>query len=627
MSRAAAIAIGSISPLGRGLAAYDVTALDEPARVAIRRDPVLEALGFARPFSARVNDEDLAPALASDPTSADRATRLLQTAAQDLLAVLQEVRPGLKSERVGLVIGTSSGGMCSAQDTFTLLARDESPSAPLARASTYFAPFEALTALLASAGLGIEHELQIVTACAASTWALGVALRWLERGAVDVAIAGGYDAVGPFVAAGFEALRATSATLPAPFRIGRDGMALGEGAALIALVRGDDVRGAPVHFCLSGFGASTDAVHVTAPDRTGDGLRRAGAAALADAQIQAATCGLVSAHATATPYNDAMEARAIQGLFGASDPLVHAFKAQIGHTLGAAGVLETLAIAAAQARGVGPATAGDGDLDPDASVRLLARAAPFTSVAALKLSAAFGGANAALVIEPSPRSPPRVARARRRVYLKSAARVSAADPDRVAQATGVSIDQVARYDALSLLIATAVADLGDPARLDGAGIVVGHALATIDINERFYRRVLSRGPLAAEPRVFPPTSPNLMPGQVAIPFRLTGPSAAVCSGPAGALDPLRLAAELVAARDADRMVVAAVDLLGQAARQVHHLAFAGHPLHDGAVAALIDADPEGAVAEIPLDASTHMSDAWGHHALDAFLRGLRADPT
>jgi 3-oxoacyl-[acyl-carrier-protein] synthase-1/3-oxoacyl-[acyl-carrier-protein] synthase II len=299
-----------------------------------------------------------------------------------------------------------------------------------------------------------------------------------------------------------------------------------------------------------------------------------------------------------------MESKALASLFGDDAglwPVVHPFKAEIGHTLGAAGVLETLALAAAIERQVAPAAAGAGELDAEAPARLLPVATPLTITAGLKLSAAFGGANASLALERVGRRASPAAKPRRPVYLLGFAHASSPDVARIAAASGHDADKIARADALSLLLATAIAGL-DASKLAGGGIIVGHGLATIDINDRFYQRVLAKGPTAAEPRVFPPTSPNLMPGQVAIYFGLTGPSAALASGVGGALQPLDLAAELVAAGDADSMVAASVDVFGSASQQVLAAAFPGVSRgSDGAVAALLAADPAGALARVELD--------------------------
>ncbi|MCC6556259.1 MAG: 3-oxoacyl-ACP synthase, partial [Polyangiaceae bacterium] len=496
--------------------------------------------------------------------------------------------------------------------------------AELARGATYFAP---LDASLAAHGLErAPRRTQILAACAASTIAIGVGLRWLDRDACDLVLAGGYDALSVFVAAGFEALRATTATRPRPFRIGRDGMSLGEGAAVLALVREDRARGAPILLRVAGFGASTDAVHITAPDRTGAGLARAARAALADAACPPSRIGLVSAHATATPFNDAMEARAIQAVLGeapgAPPPVIQPFKAQIGHTLGAAGALELLAAADAVRSSGAPPAASAGEPDPDAPALLLDRAEPRPIDAALKLSAAFGGANAALVLtaRPSGRRP----RAPRPVHLGPHAHVITCELDALEAATGLARDRLARLDTLCRLGLAAISALAaqvGPDALRGAGVVAGHALATIDTNEAFDARRRARGARFVEPRLFPATSPNVIAGECAIAFQLTGPSFATGAGLGGALEALRAAAELVAAGDADRIVVVAADDAGPVARQV--LSLAGIPdaaLARGAVALLLQADPDGStLPHVDLDAPLDPAGLVGHLALLRWL--------
>nr|WP_240808101.1 beta-ketoacyl synthase N-terminal-like domain-containing protein [Polyangium spumosum] len=509
----------------------------------------------------------------------------------------------------------------------------------LARRATYFAPFDEA---FAAAGLAEEHvhkRAHLVAACAASTLAIGLGLRWLDRGACDLVIAGGYDALSGFVATGFEALRATTASRPRPFRVGRDGMSLGEGAGLVALVREENTRGAAVFVRVAGFGASTDAVHITAPDRTGDGLARAGERAIADSGLAPAAIGLVSAHATATPFNDAMEARAIGRIFEGSSapstlggsapasgaappnpPVVHPFKAQIGHTLGAAGVLESLAAADALRRGIAPAAAGDGELDPDAAVSLLERAEARPLGAALKLSAAFGGANAALVLTntPSGRAPRRA----RPVYLQAHAGVTSVDLVELAALTGVARDRLARLDPLCRLGMRAVAELARVVgreALVGAGIVVGHALATLDTNDRFDARRRARGPGSVDPRLFPATSPNAVAGECAIVYQLRGPSFAVSAGLGGGAEALSAGAELVAMGDADRVVVLAVDDAGPAARDLLSFVSASErPFAEGAVALLLGVSAENALASIDPDiCADHHAGPVGHLALQA----------
>ncbi|HEY4116433.1 MAG TPA: beta-ketoacyl synthase N-terminal-like domain-containing protein, partial [Byssovorax sp.] len=523
---------------------------------------------------------------------------------------------------VGVAVGTSSGGMESATRLFALRRAGKDVPPELARATTYFAPLDAAIARL---GVPPARVTQVLAACAASTIAIGLAARWLDAGLCDVVIAGGYDAVTPFVAAGFEVLRATSPTRPRPFRMGRDGMALGEGAALVALVRGDDAQGAGVLARFSGFGASTDAVHITAPDRTGAGLARAARAALVDASTAAAEIDLVSAHGTATPFNDAMEARAIAAALDGASPVVHPMKAEIGHTLGAAGVLEALAAAAAIARGVAPAAAGEGELDDDARVTLLERCEARSIGAALKLSAAFGGTNAALVLRASPSG--RAPRAPRDAFVTASARADDASTEAVIDASGLAIERVARLDDVCRLGVAAVGRLAAAvgrARLEGAGVVAGHALATIDTNARFDAR-LARGPQRADPRLFPATSPNALAGECAIAFGLTGPGFSVGAGLDGATEALAAAALLVAAGDADRVVVVAADDAGPCAREVlAALRPGGVEFARGGIAMLVEATPRGADSwRVSIDvAADHARSSVGHLALlEITLRG------
>lgn len=611
---AVALAVGAVSALGIGDEAYRAAVAGEPARVALGRDEALASAGFLRPIAAR------APATLPPPTALggaafeDRATALLACAMDQLVRGLDDARPGWRSERLGIAMGTSSGGMLTAERFFAERAARERPEdlARFARGATYFAP---MRDVLGAAGLAdVPRRTLILAACAASTIAIGFGLRWLDRGACDVVIAGGFDGLSVFVAAGFEALRATTAAAPRPFRRGRDGMCLGEGAGLVALVRRGEERGARPRAFVTGFGASTDAVHITAPDATGGGLARAAIAALRDAGRS--TADLVSAHGTATPFNDAMEAKAILAAVPGR-PVVHPFKAQIGHTLGAAGALETLATADALAQQVAPAAAGDGEKDPEADVALLARSEARPMARAVKLSAAFGGANAALVLSAGGHED-RPARPRRAVHIAAGAHVTEADLVALSESTGVPRDRLARLDALCRLGLAATAALAARAGKDtlaGAGIVAGHGLATLDTNDLFDAKKRARGPTGVEPRAFPATSPNAVAGECAIVFKLTGPSFATGAGLDGGTEALLGAAELIAAGDADRMVVVAADDAGPAARDL--LAAAGletRALARGAVALLLTTDAPG--APIDLDAAPdHDAGPIGHLAL------------
>ena len=605
MKPMAILAAGVISPLGEGAAGYAVGALGARPETRISADRELAAAGLRRPNAAR------AP-LASAPGT-DRARALLERALGSLLADLVRVRADYRQLRVGVVLGTSSGGLGSLTELLAARARGEVISREQALCSSYFGPLRALDDL----DLKPVRVAQILAACASSTMAMGVACRWLEADACDLVIAGGYDALTTFAAAGFEALGATTASVPRPFRRDRDGLALGEGAAVIALARSSDASA--LGYVL-GFGTGCDAVHVTAPDRTGAGLARAARAALLDGEIEPARVDLISAHATATPFNDSAEGHAIAAVIGptAERVVVHPFKAIAGHTLGAAGTLETLAALSAAQNGILPAAYGEGELESEFPARLCTRNQPGNAAHLLKLSTAFGGANAALVL--SPHAPRRAAGARpqKRVRLRALGE-PALEPDvaRIARVTGVAEQDLERYDRPSLLCLTAASHLLEgqtltPEARKSCGVIVGTMSASLEVNELFAARLRERGAKGAEPRRFPATSPNLAPGRAAIAFGLQGPNFSVGAGPAAALEALLLGVDLLAAGDAQSLLVLAVEDVGPVVREIFEAAGLPQP-EPGALAALLDTGDSG----LPLESE----------GLAARLREARARPS
>lgn len=542
------LAIAARSPLGVGEAAWSIGEVGAPAATCIGPDARLTEAGLRKPFCAR------APIEGFDPATA------LLLATYDALVV----PPG----RIGVAIGTSSGGMATAERWF----RTRDPA--LAADATYHAPFRALLAHMRD--VNVVRATHPVTACSASTLAILLAMRWLEAGEVDYAIAGGYDALTVFVAAGFEALGATSAhPPPRPFRTARDGMNLGEGCGLFLLGRGRGLAR------IAGAGASGDAVHLTAPDRTGGGLARAASRALHDQAID-----LVSVHGTSTPFNDPMEAKAIATVLGRSDVPVHAGKASIGHTLGAAGVLETALAIDALRRQVLPATAGEGELDPDVGARPLAVNEAGRIRGVLKLSAAFGGANAALVLVPAD-TPGELAGASFAVQNGPSVRVEETDDlDHLSAVTGVARERLARMDGVCRLALLACGTLAKETAIRGAGIVLGTVLATIDVNAVYDENLRKKGAAFAEGRRFAYTTPNAAAGECAMAFGLTGPNLAVSRGVDAAVEANEIAQDLVRGGDAERVVVVEVDSGGPAAREV--AAAAGWSVRFGATARVVE---------------------------------------
>jgi 3-oxoacyl-[acyl-carrier-protein] synthase II len=315
------------------------------------------------------------------------------------------------SRRVGVFFGSTTGGMFECERYFEdLTSRGHGsrrrPRLRDLRAQPTSAPADAV-----ARALGARGPVQTVSsACAASGLAVARARAALAEGAVDVALAGGSDALCRLTYGGFNALRAVDARPCRPFRRDRDGLSLGEGAGVLVLERRSDAleRGAEPLAVLAGVGASCDAHHMTAPDPSGRGVARAARAAMAEAAIEPAQVAFWNAHGTGTPLNDASEAAALALVFdGYSKRLpVTSNKGAFGHFLGAAGAIEAVVTVLALQRGVVPPTPGSGEPDPAAAVDLIAGIPrPWVMpergpAAAISANFAFGGANVALVFQP-----------------------------------------------------------------------------------------------------------------------------------------------------------------------------------------------------------------------------------
>lgn len=601
---AAIIAFGAASALGVGRTAFDVGAPGERPRTA---------------WSTRDGGKPFARVVACQAERAERPRALLELGLRQVAEKLSLRDPAWRRLRLGVIVGTSSGGFAALERA---LAGAPPEHADWAR-SAYFSPLAGVAACL---GRTPERLVSLHAACASSTLALGLGLRWLELGEVDLVITGGYDAESDWVCAGFDALKATSAGAPRPFRAERDGMALGEGVALLALSRDD----AGAHGFVSGFAATTDAVHITAPDRSGQSLARAATAALADAALATSDVGFVSVHGTGTSFNDAAEAAALLRVFGASSSTaslhLHAFKPVVGHTLGAAGALEALAGLSALENGVLPASASPGTPMPELPAQLVEQNLPGDAQHCLKLSTAFGGANAALVV--SRRwSPPR-SRARRAVYLVAAGSVcTELDVARLTDLLVAPSERLPRSDVLSGLAVAAAAEALRAAKQQGflcerahTGVVVGSVGATLQANAEFGARVLARGRDHAEPRRFPGTSPNAGAGHVAIAFGLGGLSHAVGAGPQAASEALEVARDWLSAGDAEALLVVVAEQAGSTARLALERQGVAVP-EQGSFALLLATAPAGPLLD---DARLASARRFGLEPGNVGFRGLEA---
>jgi 3-oxoacyl-[acyl-carrier-protein] synthase II len=313
-------------------------------------------------------------------------------------------------ERIGCIFGTGIGGISTIETNHASLL-DKNTVSPLA--------VPLMMSNAGAAALSMRHGLRghvygIVSACAAGAHAIGAAARIVATGDADAVVTGGSEAaLTPLARAAFGALDATSPTgISRPFDARRDGFVMGEGAAVLVLEDADRAaeRGATVLGAVLGYGATSDAHHLTAPDPEGAGAANAIRVALADAGLTPDDVDYVNAHGTSTPLNDRAETNALKAALGdrAHAVPVSSTKSAIGHLLGAAGAVEAAATVLALRDRVAPPTLGyeqpdDGlDLDYVGDGARPLDATGDRAPVALSNSFGFGGHNAVLCLGAAP---------------------------------------------------------------------------------------------------------------------------------------------------------------------------------------------------------------------------------
>ena len=295
-------------------------------------------------------------------------------------------------ERIAVLMGTSTAGILSTEAAYR--ARDPDGALPTWFEYRHVHNYGALPAFVRDR-LGLAGLTQCVsTACSSSAKVFASASRWLARGLCDAVVVGGVDSLCGTTLYGFQALQVVSPGRCRPFDVDRDGISLGEAAALFLLEREPSQRGRQA--VLLGAGESADAHHMSAPHPDGAGAIASMRAALASSGSPPAGIDFVCAHGTATRANDEIEARAIATLLG-EGTVTTSTKGTTGHALGAAGALSAIVAVLAIERGLLPGTVNTGSVDPGCpvTVPLKSRASDVRRV--LVNAFGFGGNNASLV--------------------------------------------------------------------------------------------------------------------------------------------------------------------------------------------------------------------------------------
>ena len=366
---------GVMAPLGHSVDELWARLLS--GQSAVRRWPDLEADGYRVSTAARIGD------FASAPLRRGRS--LAVAAAEQAVTAAGITLPPDTGVFVGSTIGES-------------LAFERAAEGQRLRLDDYTVSSFA-QGIRRHFGLGGVTEA-VGTACAAGNYAVGAAVAALRDDRVPVAVAGGIEPFSRLAMVGFSRSRAMATEACRPFDCRRNGMVLGEGAAVFVLERAERAlaRGARPLAEVVALGLSADAYHATAPEPSGEGMARAMRAALGLAGVQASDVDWVNAHGSATRASDAAEAAALHAVFGPRLPLVSGSKGALGHALGAASALELAICVQGLLHQTVPPTPGHADADAPGGVACTGAATPGRVRVVMNNAFAFGGLNSALIL-------------------------------------------------------------------------------------------------------------------------------------------------------------------------------------------------------------------------------------
>lgn len=399
--------MGAVAPNGNGIQEFISNSF--AGKVGIKAIKKFDAKPTGITVAGEIDDFD--PNDVIGRKAARRMDLYSQYALQSAIEAMEMAEineTNTKPVDMGVIYGSGIGGLTTIQEQIIKM-HDKGPR----RVSPMFVPMS--IANTAAGNISIHFNAQnictsIVTACATGTNAIGEAFRQVKEGRAKVMIAGGSEAsVNEIGIAGFAALTSLSqATDPLkaslPFDKARQGFVLGEGGATLVLedLEHAQKRGANILGEIVGYGATSDAYHITSPDPTGAGAARAMELAIKEAGINPSEISYINAHGTATHANDEGESKAINQVFGSdSNVRVSSTKGMTGHLLGAAGAIEAVLTVAALQKGQLPLNIGCFNQDPNCSVNLVTAENSDASNAryAISNSFGFGGHNAVLAFK------------------------------------------------------------------------------------------------------------------------------------------------------------------------------------------------------------------------------------
>ncbi len=399
--------LGVVSPIGIGKDAF----LDglKSGKSGVSKISSFDVSNYSVQIGAEIKDFN--PENYIDKKEISRLDRVQHFAFAAAKEAIEDAKIGsdVDPERVGVYVTSGIGGVITLEQQI-LVNKERGPS----RVSPFLITQMIIDAIPAYIALkyGFRGETNAaVAACASSAKTIGLAMLAIERGDLDIAVAGGAEApFTPTAVAAFAVMRALSRRnddpehASRPFDKNRDGFVMGEGAGILVLesLTSAKKRGAHIYAELVGYGTTTDAYHVTAPDPTAKEVIRAMELALNKANVKKEDVSYINAHGTSTPLNDKNETFAIKQLFGdmAYKIPVSSTKSQIGHLLGATAAVESVATVLSIEKGIIFPTINYEEKDPELDLDYVPNTPREANVkVALKNSFGFGGHNVALVFK------------------------------------------------------------------------------------------------------------------------------------------------------------------------------------------------------------------------------------
>jgi 3-oxoacyl-[acyl-carrier-protein] synthase II len=398
--------LGAVTPLGNNVKQFWHNVVRGVS--GVDHITLFDASNLPTRFAAEVRDFDPAAVVGKkDARKMDRFAQFALAAAQEAVEDAGLVVTDANRDDIGVIMGSGIGGITTIEQQ-TKVMSEQGPD----RLSPFFIPMliSNIAPGLISMRLGLRGPTHTtVSACASSNNAIGEALRLIQFGEAEVVICGGSEApITPLAVGGFCAMRALSTKnddpkrASRPFDRTRDGFVIGEGGGALVLeeLGYAQARGARIYAELIGYGQSSDAYHMVAPDPEARGVKLAIQRALQDAGVAPHEVDYINAHATSTDLGDVAETQAIHAVFGdhAAKIPVSSNKSMFGHALGAAGALEGICTVLTIHESIVPPTINYEQVDPQCNLDCVPNVARRMDVdVALSNSFGFGGHNAVLV--------------------------------------------------------------------------------------------------------------------------------------------------------------------------------------------------------------------------------------